>query len=453
MKSIRFIILFSFAILLSANHAYGVSIYGIEFLNNILYEPGQTLEYSYSFGNNDGVAGDYEIVMKGDLSEYFEISQTEFLNVQPMERKNFKIKIRLPDSAPQRGLSQVLVGVQQRPPENLGGIAVRTRSNIHFLIFFPYEFKYVDWSIKAENMNVNETQEMTFTVQNLGEPTIDRIYSDIDIINQDNLVVETVRSGIIQNLISRQKLTEKAYFNSEGFLPGDYTARFTLHWDSNISTQERTIKIGKKNVEITGFTDLFKRDAINSMGISIKSGWNTRIDNVYANVEIFDTEDSTVKARFQSLPSSLSPWAEQGLQAYFDTTGLEKNSYKAIITLYYDGSKTIKEGHVTIEDTVPGAVIVESPAAEGGYFLQLLRNNVLTTILVILVLANIILFGAVLISKKKHDMDEDNPLIHPKTIKEIKKYKQHHSIDDIHAMLKKKGWSEEHIKYIMKKIK
>ena len=426
-------------LLLSVVNALAVG--GSKMSIDIMFEPNAKYEYRYRFTNNDGWTADYDIwpeIHRGhNLEPYFTIEPSEFDAIQAGESREFNIVLQLPEEIDTPGESETRVWIRGLP-DTSGGMTAAPVVGIRFKVFVLFPYPYVEWSLSAPSMNVNETREIIVNVQNLGEPVLRKVYADIEVFNaEDNSSIAKLKTNSA-SLNPKEKATLKTTFSSAGRTPGDYYAKATLHYAENTSVIQKPFKIGTMIVHIRDFTKEFEKEAINKMNIKIESGWNSPIENVYAKIKVFN---GSVEREFKSLNSNLRAWETQNLEAYFDTKGLGVGNYSADVAVFYDDGRNSESGTVQILEKASTQTVEKMPSR---FNIGILTSPVLLIgILIFFLIINLFL----VFSRKKKESK-----INPKTIRQIREAAKTISPEKLRSALKDKGWSEEEIEEILDKI-
>ncbi len=450
MKSIYKLLILTFCLLLSLSQVQALAVSGLKVRHDIHFEPGYTQENLYYVTNREQPYSSYDIIpyyREGhDLSPYFTITPNRIDDVPDGSSRPFTVKIELPDKIEQPGRSLTWIKIEMDKTQ--GGFRAYPSVAVSYYVYVLHPTKYITWSFSAPNMNVNETKNFTVTLENLGEPTIQSVYADISIISlQANQTVATFRTNTKTNIKSWDEITLRGEFDSTGHTPGDYKGVAVLNFDGEKETNEANFRVGSKNVKILNFTKSFVSEAINKFDIIIESAWNTKISNIYADLVVYDLETNQELKKFKSLNTDLTPWTKKILEAYFDTTGLENGEYKIVITLKYEGARTVAEGIIRIDENINAVTVEEIP---GQFKLDLSAiftpMNLLILLLIFLII-NIIL--AVGYFKRKPPKPPVKP-IDSAVINHIVELKKKYNNDYIKEMMLKKGWSKEKVKRALK---
>ena len=81
-------------------------------------------------------------------------------------------------------------------------------------------------------------------------------------------------------------------------------------------------------------------NGISKFQVDIESNWNSRIDNVYANIFFSKGSNSSSFVSFKTPSTSLEQWSTGMLEGFFDTGNFTAGIYNANITLLYAGNSS-----------------------------------------------------------------------------------------------------------------
>lgn len=443
----RFVYFF-LSFLICMSFTYGMAITGEHLVVQRYFEPGLKTEYSYTISSGESYTVDYYMTtqyMKGhDLRPYFKFVPERQKDIGPGDSVQFKVIMELPDEISTPGESEVWVAARI-DGSSKGILRAFPSVAARYIIFVLFPFKYVEWQLHTPAMNINETVDFTVEISNLGEPIINLAHADIIVTNKETgEVVRSLKTGNALDIEPSKIVKLKTQFTSLGLKPGNYLANATLYWDNNISYITKDVKIGSKTVKVVNFTRLFEYDNINEFDIIVESAWNTKINDIYAEVEIFDMNDNRVD-KFKTPSTILNPWQQKQLdKSYFDAIGLKKGDYKVVIELIYEESRTTKKGMIKIDENVNSAVVEEIPG-KFKFSNYITTTNMLILLIVIFLLINVYLVLGYVVKKKD--------MIDPAVIEHIKKLKEKYSDEYIKEMMIKKGWALDKIERILKKAK
>ncbi|MEM4397281.1 MAG: hypothetical protein QW757_01490 [Candidatus Woesearchaeota archaeon] len=192
MKKFFFAIFFFISLIFYSQYAFSLGIRSNSgtFLERIDFQPNMIFNYNYFIVPNDGYTADYELFVETrteELQNSVEIMPNKFSDVAYNEEKPFSIKIRLPEKINNPGENEINVWVRGISKDSTGGLIARPVVGLRYLIYVLYPWKFVEWHISLKPINLNEIQDFSIKVKNLGEPLINKIYADIEIYNFDNI--------------------------------------------------------------------------------------------------------------------------------------------------------------------------------------------------------------------------------------------------------------------------
>jgi hypothetical protein len=438
-------------LLMSSAYALGVS--GKQTRFYIDFEPGYSRKDSFTITNAEGYDSSYIIhsyhVSGKDLSPYLKITPEKIYNVSDGGSAGFEIELTLPENIDIPGESSTMVIVEIDSSQ--GGFKAYPAIGIPYNVFVLYPYPFIKWYFNAPDMNIGEKKDFLVEVENFGEPTLSRVYADIEVVNlENNLTVKNLKTNA-QFLNAKDKKTLISKFDSTGLMPGNYRATPVIHWDGNSSAIEddnfnknskMAFRIGSKNVKILNFTKLFETESINQMDIFIESAWNTRIENIYADIAVYNPDTGEKIKSFKSLNTDLNAWEPKIIQAYFNTKGLEKRKYEAEVTLNYEGATTVAKEVIEIGENINAKTVSEIPGAFKLVFPEISTINILTFLLIIFFVINMVLIATHFMKKK--------PTVDPDVLERIRELKIKYNDEYIRDMMIKKGWEKEKVELMLK---
>jgi len=355
--------------------------------DTIFFTPNLEKTYSHAFVTNCGFTQDYETYVRmqrgSNLTKYITISPTYFRDIADRARIPFAVYLKLPEKIPEPGYHEIRIGVRETQTLGGGNIGVRTGAEATITIIVLYPYKYIEWSFSTENINVNETATFTINIQNFGEPIIEKAKATIKIYNPEEKLVKTAFSDS-KTIQPSKKETLTATFSTKNMEAGEYKAVAILDYDGNKSEKNASFLIGTLNVDLIDYTKQFIENSTDKMELTVKSGWNSRIENIYADIDILDKENNIIAGKsFKTVSETLNPWESKILIGYFNTFGLKPDNYSISITLNYnDVAKTEFENIEIIK--------AEMPEKEKPSFIEIISNTTtLLIVIAVLLIANI----------------------------------------------------------------
>lgn len=340
----------------------------------IEFEPN--FEKSYTFRTER--AENVGIAIEGDLAKYVTVEKNDIA-----KDGTFVIKVKLPAEIETPGKNLIFIGITEsgRGGGMVSGIAsIRTPIDIRV----PYPGIYAEIAFNVNDLNINETANFAVTINNLGKKDIGSAKAVIDVVDINAMLVEklfTEERAVNVNT----KETLEAFFNASRHTAGVYKASAHVTYADRSQDLESTFKIGTLNIEIINYTKAFFKGKIAKFDIEIESGWNRKIDNVFAEVRVFNNTKEI--SSFKTVSVSLEPWEKKKISTLWDNEGLGEGTYDVEVNLLYEG-KTAK---------IAGKIEIIEPKEEMSFKQYLTATNLLIAVVALLIIINMV----VLFKKRK----------------------------------------------------
>lgn len=298
-------------------------------------------ELEFIIINNDARDMNLSIESSGELSEFISVPERMFLSANESE-KRFKAIFKMPsDVIPGQRYGKVLITENvASASEGTAKVRIQIASVIHLTV--PYPETYVDTDLEVYAENIVEPITARLVVKNKGTERIRNLRGVIEFYNGTNLIESRDFSDSEIEVDDVRIFTES--FRSDLITPGLYNMRARAIADSYYTELGKDIVFGNQTAEIYDFTQYFIKDEINKFTIDVKNGWNRRVRNVIAEVEIEGFE------KIKTFTYDLEPLEEKTLLSYWDTTGVEIGTYNATVTLIYPNATIEKKGYVHVVD-------------------------------------------------------------------------------------------------------
>ena len=320
-----------------------------------------------------------EIYIEGNLAEYVTVEGDNIA-----KDGTFLIKVKLPHDIETPGENRVLVGLIEKGKGGgtVAGIAsIRTPIDIKV----PYPGIYAEIGFEVQDLNINETANFVVTINNLGKRAINNAKAAIEIFDGNGKVVEKLLTPEKKVNANTQENLE-ALFDASKHSAGTHKAIAHVTYADKSKDLEKNFRIGNLNINIINHTKRFFKDKIGKFNIEIESGWNTKIDNVFAEVKVFNNTKKV--SSFKTVSVSLEPWEKKMISTFWDTQGLGEGTYDLDITLFYEGQTT------KITEKIEIIVPKEEISIFEKYFTM---ANLLIVVVLLLIIINII----ILVKKRK----------------------------------------------------
>ncbi|MFH1400455.1 MAG: hypothetical protein ABIH41_02970 [Nanoarchaeota archaeon] len=363
-----------------------IGLRGVTLKDEIFFQPGIVREYDFLLYANAGFTQDYEFYVRmfegDDLTQYVTLDKTYVEDVGSGGNVPFHATLRLPDKIEHPGIHDIRIGVRETEVAGGGAIGAKTGSEARVIIYVLYPDPYLISQFNARSFNVDEAGDFTFQISNFGEPSV-IVNGVVDIYDADDKHVTTVRSEN-QRIEPTKKVQLPVRLDTKGMVPGLYRAEADLFWAANVTNFTTYFKVGDLSVKVVNHTKEVKADAISSFIISIESGWNNRIKDIYGIVTVRDAQGGKLK-EFKTVNTDLDPWQPKELQGYFDADGLAPGTYPIDITLFYEGLQTVEHGEVLVSEDAQVETFEEIPGQPSLLSMQTLLIIVVCLLVAILV--------------------------------------------------------------------
>jgi len=368
------------------------SIYGIGagiFVREIQFSPNLNKNLEAFINNNVGSDIKVRLEARGGLAEYVTFSE-EYADILAGGRYFFTFNLKLPESIPP-GRNRIEIGATDvtPPPPGVAGIRAVTAAFIAFIVVAPYPGKYIEASFTAQDIELNETVTFNINIISRGNETINRIDGIIEIFYQGNKI-DILTLDRITDIKPGESKTIQAKWDSKSQKIGEYNAKATINYDGQQTTIYTKFRIGTLLVKIINYTKEFYKDEINKFDIELNSFWNTKIDDVYGEIDVG-------KEKIKTLKTDLAPWAKTKITAHLDTHNLDLGEHIADIKVYYADKVAQEFGKITI--LPKREKIIEMPSKIQS------TTILLISIITLLVIGNIILVLYFIRTKKSQNKD------------------------------------------------
>jgi len=271
-----------------------------------------------------------EVYAEGDLAEYVLFDKTNLTG-----EENFKATIKLPPHIEKPGPNVLHIGLIEAV-EKGGTVGGRVGVVVVIVIRVPYPGKYAEVSVSVDNVNMGEELNFRVNVNNLGLENINA-RTDVEVYSGEEKI-ETLELG--EKYIATQTAEEFAKkHNTTDYKPGPYKAIAVVNY-GKITKAETEFKIGSLFVNVTNWTTEIIEGKINPFDIEIESLWNTKIENIYAEVNVTGNGESV--DFFKTPSESLNSWTKKVIEGYLNAEKMKTGVYEANITLFYEDASTEK---------------------------------------------------------------------------------------------------------------
>lgn len=289
------------------------------------FKPGLTEVFPFEFYVDQGAK--MEIFAQGDLAEYIELSDD---NIEGRGHVNALLK--LPDEIETPGTHTIYITARQVVDEENGfGIVGSIKGLI--IVKVPYPGQYAIVEMSSTNAKAGEPVNLSVYIQNLGKENV-HLRGQVGIYRNETLIQEIDLGEF--DLATPESTTILRTLSTRSYLPGSYRAVATVWYgDNNMAQGESSFRLGELAISIVNYTREFERDKINRIEVTVESNWNDPINEVYANITL-----QGYLMSFLTPSSSVEGFGRATLTGFFDTSGIQNDTFTGIIKVNYAGKST-----------------------------------------------------------------------------------------------------------------
>lgn len=344
-----------FAVLLSIflvppfGRGAGVSPGGVTYI----YTPGEVLKGDFSIINQEDAAQLLDIERVGPFADYIQIDIPGQILLGPKSSQLVHFTFTMPPEDKIERPGSYPSGVKvYKQPEGSGLIKVRTAVVFGILVKVPFPGKYAEVTLVPPSFVPKEgPSEFVLDVLNLGGEDL-QVSGEVKILNSEGKIMDFFKTGS-GFLKIRESTKLYAIWNPrEDLEPGTYQALAEIDYGGEEkAVHQKTISVGDIYVDIlsTEYGDL-KAGEISKFTVHVKSYWNKEIENVYAEVRLYDQWNEVGFGKGES--KNIPPKATDQLNVFVETSdNLQPGDHHARITAYFAGKKNVKDFDIIVESS------------------------------------------------------------------------------------------------------
>ena len=305
----------------------------------------ENFEYSGSFivTNEGGAPKKIIISIAGELSDYLTLDKDSF-NFGPGEiEKIVNYFIKLPNNLVEPGDNSISLFITESDPSFIDGTGfdVSLRLLTSLIIKVPFPGKYIETSLRINEVDSNGNIIFIVPVTNKGSEIIDNVNIDIIVKNVNEDILGNVKS--FDSKISPGRNVDVRSVWKANVGPGKYFANVIVNFDGKKVETSIEFLVGEKKI---GVDEIMIRnfeigDSAASFGIKLHNLWNEDIEDVYATVYFYDTNGNLLTTSKTKRLDILSN-EKTVLEGYLDTLNLKEGTYDTKVVVFY-GEKSFTE--------------------------------------------------------------------------------------------------------------
>jgi hypothetical protein len=318
------------------------------------YEPGVKKEFNISVINSEKSDIDLVVLVQGDLNNSVHLSESAFKMRSVDEEKKIKVELTmLPELAPGKHKAEIIVVQAPKSSSNPGGENTFFGATLgvasEIVVLVPYPGKYLDIGMSIVGPNDDGEIKFVLPVINRGLENIGLARAVIEIFDSNNNKIATVNTNQLSVLSSeREELIASWDASNASF--GNYKLIANIYYDNESTNMERYFTIGEPLLELREIkVNEFKLGGIARFEMTVQNRWNENITGAYSEMLVYN-EKGGVIADFKSSGVDVPALGKQTLVAYWDTAGIEKNTYDSSVALIYNQKSTEKKFKLEVSD-------------------------------------------------------------------------------------------------------
>lgn len=338
-----------------------------------------------------------QLTPQGDLAPYVTLADDMYHLDPEEESKIIYYTLFIPEDLP-AGPNDLRMVLTQLPDGYVEGdtsieaqISVIQKVTIHV----PYPSAYLTGSLFVEAGNTNEAIRFTTHVLSRGDKDV-QATGLLRIRGPTNEILDTIQ--LPPSVIASQKDKRLVVTHPGLEYPGYYVAESIVRYADKEFVTQKTFSVGSIDVKATGIqVDRFRLGEIVKLGVGIQNQWNSRIENLYADVSVLNEQGSEVST-FRTSTTALDAYESTYLDAYWDTARIQAGMYDVAVELNYEERvvETFFKAAVGVDSLavheygLAGKVIAdEKEQKEKSQILSTL--NLVLLFVIILVVVNVVL--------------------------------------------------------------
>ncbi len=360
------------------------------------------LDFSSQFTvvNEKSTAMKVSIDIDGTLSEYVTLDKVLLEFKEGEKEKVVNYNIKLPSDVGEPGSNDINFIVTELPVGEDKGIFVGARISLitSLRVRVPYPGEFIESEVDISSGDSEGNIMFTIYAHNLGSQNIDNARATVEVLGPTNEVVQIFETSS-ENIETGKRKELIAIWNAK-VNPGKYYANIVVVYDGKKVELGKEFNVGEAKLEVRDIiVDDFKLGDIAKFEIMLRNLWNEALDDVYAEMQIYDLDGNLI-GTFKTPLENLDAREDGTLLGYWDTGGVDVGEYKAKLVVYYPGGSFERDVETVISPKGIRATVRSTGRAIALSGVSYKFNSVFMIGLFILILINI--FWFVYFGKRKN---------------------------------------------------
>jgi hypothetical protein len=374
------------------------------------FEPERTREFTISIINNERRDMKLLVSAEGDLADLVKMDKKLITIGKDEPSKSFTFALKNPNKFDKAGVNEIPIKILEIPQgsdeEEDAAIVGSALEIVHQVIInVPYPGIYAEVAeVYMTTSPDGKYVQFSMPVFNKGKEMLKGVKGIIEVQDLEGNLIGSVETNSIdiesngEAKITAQFLTQERR--------GRYHAKIRVIYAGKQIDIEKDFFIGAEMIEVRGVSvEKFTLGSIAKFNILLNSRWNELIKEVYAEVEIKDSQNRQL-TKFKTSSVDMDPNSIKIVNAYWDTENVNPGVYKMHVVLHYAMLTTYKVfsldvgfNDISIRDGITGAVVPGGDSIDKG------KNPLLTLGIIAIIIMNIaiLLLNYKMVKGKKGD--------------------------------------------------
>jgi len=315
--------------------------------------------------NNEHKEFAADIYVKGDLADYITLNEKTYLFSPSTDSACLSFAYKLPKELPPGHHDSRIGAVESTATGNIEGtgVAARVGVEMQWWVEAPFPGKFVTGTLSVpETSLVGKQVPIKLILKNAGKEPISAAKGVIDILGPQGEQIVRYEFPSISLAVAESK--EQVFSWPGAPNPGEYTAKATIFYEGVASEIKRKFLIGDLFIKITKLrAAAVAKGGIQALPIELQSFWNSKIDNVYAEVTIKTANGTVVAANLRSDIANIPPWGVTAVTAFWDTTNAETGKYTAEVRAFYQNRTSDASFNFDVVEKKSGGIFSSGSSA------------------------------------------------------------------------------------------
>jgi len=352
------------------------------------FSSAQEKEGSFKIINSENRQLNLQISVKGDLASSFVIAE-QSLSIEAGQEKDVSYKINLPaDLSPGTHVQEITI--LERADNQEGSISAFVGVVTQVYVKVPYPGKYAEAELNIESAELAQEVSFAIAVSNLGQEDLKDVGAQIEIYNSNGEKVAVISTNKISVVAGEKK--ELASSWKADVTAGLYSAKASVSYGANAIPLEKAFSIGEQVLDLNSvIVKDFSLGGIAKFEMDVQNKWGEDIKTVYSQTNVFDKNNKLI-VDFKSPAEDIAALSNRTLFSYWDTEGLSKGVYDAVIYLRYGEKFSKKSVQFEVDSNSLRAIGLGYVISGSGKNSSSNLNSFLIIIIIVLVLLNLLWF-------------------------------------------------------------